>query len=64
VVIVGASGGRISMVNVSVSVARVWSLTWTVNVKLPAAVGTPGAAREVEELCSGGKAAIDDFERQ
>jgi hypothetical protein len=39
VVIVGASGGRISIVKVSVSVARVSSLTWTVNVKLPAVVG-------------------------
>ena len=27
--------------NVSVSVARFSSLTWTVNVKVPAAVGTP-----------------------
>jgi hypothetical protein len=41
VVIVGASGGRIAIVKVSVSVARVSSLTWTVNVKLPAVVGTP-----------------------
>ena len=40
-VIVGASAGRISIVKVSVSVARVSSLTWTVKVKLPAVVGTP-----------------------
>jgi hypothetical protein len=32
VVIVGASGGAMSIVKVSVSVARVSSLTWTVNV--------------------------------
>jgi hypothetical protein len=35
------AGGRISIVKVSVSVARVSSLTWTVKVKLPAVVGTP-----------------------
>jgi hypothetical protein len=41
VVTVGASAGRISIVKVSVSVAPVSSLTWTVNVKLPAVLGTP-----------------------
>jgi hypothetical protein len=41
VVIVGASGGRISIVKVSVSVALVSSLTWTVKVKVPAVLGTP-----------------------
>jgi hypothetical protein len=41
VVIVGASGGRISIVKVSVSLAPVSSLTWTVKVKVPAVLGTP-----------------------
>ena len=39
--IVGASAATISSVKVSVSVARVSSLTCTVKVKLPAVLGTP-----------------------
>ena len=53
-VILGASAARISTVKVSVSVARVSSLTWTVKVKLPSVFrGSVDQARgrgEVEHL--------------
>ena len=66
-VIVGASAGRISIVKVSVSVARVSSLTWTVKVKLPAVVGTPKISpepRRRKTAWSPRKAAVDDLERR
>jgi hypothetical protein len=68
VVIVGASGGRISIVKVSVSFAPVSSLTWTVNVKVPAVLGTPKSSPvlpgEFEQLRTRGNAAVDDLERR
>ena len=39
--VLGSGPQVMLIVNVSVSVARVSSLTWTVNVKLPAVFGTP-----------------------